>query len=104
MKKMLRKLGIQVMEMIHWPILRQINSSSNSVLWKKRRNFGLKSRLIFWAEIIRLEMQFRPPDVLPQHLIIFSYNDTKKIQYFFNTTQHPSASYDLRLIDKHSFR
>ena len=42
----------------------QIISSSNSVLWKTGRNFGLKSRLIFWAEIIRPEMQFRPPDVL----------------------------------------
>ena len=30
-----------------------------------QRNFGLKARLSFWAEIIRPEMQFRPPDVLP---------------------------------------
>ena len=44
-----------------WP---EIISSPNSVLWKTGQNFGLKSRLIFWAEIIRPEMQFRPPDVL----------------------------------------
>ena len=53
------------------PNLRQINLSSyhfvlNSVLWKTRQNFGLKSRLIFWAKIICLEQQFHPPDVLPQ--------------------------------------
>ena len=52
-----------------WPqaIRPQIISSSNSVkFWKTGQNFGLKSRLIFWAEIIRLEMRFRPPDALPE--------------------------------------
>ena len=38
---------------------------SYSVLLKAGRNFCLKSRVIFLAEIIRLEMQFRPPDALP---------------------------------------